>query len=32
VVSLSIANRQASLPVRNRLYLPREWLSDAARR
>jgi SRSO17 transposase len=31
-VSLSIANRQASLPVRYRLYLPQEWASDAARR
>jgi len=31
-VSLSIANRQASLPVRYRLYLPREWADDAARR
>jgi SRSO17 transposase len=31
-VSLSIANRQASLPVRYRLYLPQEWATDAARR
>jgi SRSO17 transposase len=31
-VSLSIANRQASLPVRYRLYLPQEWAADAARR
>lgn len=31
-VSLSIANRGASLPVRYRLYLPREWADDAARR
>ena len=31
-VSLSIANRQASLPVRYRLYLPQEWAGDAARR
>ena len=31
-VSLSIANREASLPVRYRLYLPREWADDAARR
>jgi SRSO17 transposase len=31
-VSLSIANRHASLPVRYRLYLPREWADDAARR
>ena len=31
-VSLSIANRQASLPVRYRLYLPQEWADDAARR
>src|SRR3982075_1297664 len=31
-VSLSIANREASLPVRYRLYLPQEWAGDAARR
>ena len=31
-VSLSIANRHASLPVRYRLYLPEEWARDAARR
>jgi SRSO17 transposase len=31
-VSLSIANRHASLPVRYRLYLPEEWTNDAARR
>jgi len=31
-VSLSIANRDASLPVRYRLYLPQEWAADAARR
>ena len=31
-VSLSIANRHASLPVRYRLYLPQEWAADAARR
>jgi SRSO17 transposase len=31
-VSLSIANRQASLPVRYRLYLPQDWAGDAARR
>jgi SRSO17 transposase len=31
-VSLSIANRQASLPVRYRLYLPEEWAADAVRR
>ena len=31
-VSLSIANRHASLPVRYQLYLPQEWASDAARR
>ena len=31
-VSLSIANRQASLPVRYRLYLPQQWAGDAARR
>jgi len=28
-VSLSIANRQASLPVRYRLYLPQQWADDA---
>ncbi len=31
-VSLSIANRHASLPVSYRLYLPEEWAWDAARR
>jgi len=31
-VSLSIATRGASLPVRYRLYLPREWADDAERR
>lgn len=31
-VSLSIANHSASLPVAYRLYLPKEWSSDAARR
>jgi len=31
-VSLSLANRHASLPVAWRLYLPQEWASDRARR
>jgi SRSO17 transposase len=31
-VSLSIANHCASLPVAYRLYLPKEWAEDAARR
>ena len=31
-VSLSLANDWASLPVAHRLYLPREWVDDAARR
>jgi SRSO17 transposase len=31
-VSLSVANRHASLPVAWRLYLPRDWAADAARR
>ncbi len=31
-VSLSIANHHASLPVAYRLYLPREWAADGARR
>jgi SRSO17 transposase len=31
-VSLSIANRQASLPVRYRLYLPQDWAADPGRR
>lgn len=31
-VSLSLANRHASLPVCYQLYLPEEWAGDAARR
>src|SRR5260370_24997030 len=31
-VSLSIANHAASLPVAWRLYLPKEWIKDKARR
>jgi SRSO17 transposase len=31
-VSLSVANRHASLPIAYRLYLPKEWVSDPARR
>src|SRR5262244_4677483 len=31
-VTLSIANHHASLPIAYRLYLPREWSDDAARR
>jgi SRSO17 transposase len=31
-VTLSIANHHASLPVGYRLYLPREWAEDRARR
>ena len=31
-VSLSIANHDASLPVAYRLYLPNDWVEDAARR
>ena len=31
-VSLSIANHHASLPVAYRLYLPKEWTEDSARR
>ena len=29
-VSLSLANRHASLPVAYRLYLPQEWASECA--
>jgi SRSO17 transposase len=32
VVTLSIANHQASLPIAYRLYLPKAWAEDAARR
>src|SRR2546421_13107828 len=32
VVTLSIANHNASLPIAYRLYLPEEWADDAARR
>jgi SRSO17 transposase len=31
-VSLSIANHYASLPVAYRLYLPKDWVEDGARR
>jgi SRSO17 transposase len=31
-VTLSIANHHASLPIAYRLYLPRQWADDAARR
>src|SRR6202045_503842 len=31
-VSLSVATHQGSLPVAYRLYLPKEWADDAARR
>jgi len=31
-VSLSIANHHASLPIAYRLYLPKEWAQDRARR
>ena len=31
-VSLSIANHHASLPVAYRLYLPKQWAADGARR
>ena len=32
VVTLSIANHHASLPIAYRLYLPEVWIEDAARR
>ena len=32
VVTLSIANRHPSLPIAYRLYLPKVWAADAARR
>ena len=32
VVTLSIANDHASLPIAYRLYLPKDWAEDAARR
>jgi SRSO17 transposase len=32
VVTLSIANHQASLPIAYRLYLPQAWIDDAHRR
>jgi len=32
VVTLSIANHHASLPIAYRLYLPEDWAKDAARR
>ena len=32
VVTLSIANHHASLPIAYRLYLPKPWAEDAARR
>ena len=32
VVTLSIANHNASLPIAYRLYLPKAWVEDAARR
>ena len=32
LVSLSVATHQGSLPVAYRLYLPKEWADDAARR
>jgi SRSO17 transposase len=32
VVTLSIANHHASLPIAYRLYLPQQWAKDAARR
>jgi SRSO17 transposase len=31
-VSLSVATWEASLPVASRLYLPKEWTEDRARR
>ena len=31
-VSLSVANHHASLPIAYRLYLPKEWVGDPARR
>jgi SRSO17 transposase len=31
-VTLSIANRHASLPIAYQLYLPKAWAEDAARR
>ena len=31
-VSLSVANERASLPVAYRLYVPKEWAEDPARR
>lgn len=31
-VSVSLANEQVSLPVAYRLYLPKEWATDAKRR
>jgi SRSO17 transposase len=31
-VTLSIANRSASLPIAYRLYLPEDWVADAERR
>ncbi len=32
VVSLSVANHHASLPIAHRLYLPESWANDAERR
>src|SRR4249919_1592926 len=32
VVTLSVANHHASLPIAYRLYLPQDWAKDAARR